>query len=145
MREHGDIVGGLAFTLALSNVLGALAMLALAPLLVRVVRLRPAFLVPLVVTFATMGIVSARGSLTDLLIAALFAALGIFMRRFGYNRPSLVLGVVLAPLLETYFNISLGAYGALFFLRPLSLCLLVVIAIMLARPGIKFLRNRSAP
>ena len=145
MREHGDIVGGLAFTLALSNVVGALAMLALAPLLVRVVRLRPAFLVPLVVTFATMGIVSARGSLADLLIAALFAALGIFMRRFGYNRPSLVLGVVLAPLLETYFNISLGAYGALFFLRPLSLCLLVVIAIMLARPGIKFLRNRSAP
>jgi TctA family transporter len=51
------------------------------------------------------------------------------MERLDYNRPALLLGFVLGDTIERYLQISLNAYGDLFFLRPISL---TIIALSLA-------------
>lgn len=136
MRDHAALVGGFAFALAASNVLGAIMMLALVPLLVRIVTVPPPYLVPIVFAFATLGAIAVHGRAEDLVVAVIFAGIGVVMQRTGYNRACLVLGMVLAPLLEKYFDISVGAFGPLFFLRPISLILAAVIVLVIVGPSL---------
>lgn len=118
ISEQPGLVLLLAFVLAISNLLGCLFVLFLAPVFLTLIRTPTAFLLPVVVTLAIIGVVAYRSSPFDLVIAAGALFLGIAMVRYGYSRPSLLLGFILAPFLETYGAIALSAYGPAFLLRP---------------------------
>jgi TctA family transporter len=82
---------------------------------------------PFILVFATIGAYSTRGSMTDVVTAFLFTLLGYGAKHLGYNRAALILGFVLGDLAETYFLISLNAYGVGFPLRPISMVLVAII------------------
>ena len=65
--------------------------------------------------------------LTVLTMMFALALLGLVFARLGYSRPSFFLGYVLGNLAERYFGIALLAYGWTFFLRPISLFIIVLI------------------
>ena len=65
------------------------------------------------------------------------------MKVYGYSRPALLLGFVLAPLLENYLFISLNTYGPMFFTRPISLGITVLIIIGGLLPLFRYLRRRK--
>ena len=66
------------------------------------------------------------------IVLLIFAAIGLIMKRFGFNRPALFLGFVLGYLFEKYFFIALAMSGPLFFMRPVSLGLIFFIIIIFA-------------
>lgn len=130
--DHANIAIGLAFALALANTIGGALLLLLAVPLTRLIYLPMHILVPAILAFATLGVMSLRGSLVDLVVAGAFTVVGQCMVRYGYSRPAFILGFVLSPLIETYFQITMGTLGPAFVLRPISFVLCVLILWRLA-------------
>ncbi|HXV78257.1 MAG TPA: hypothetical protein VEG60_00110, partial [Candidatus Binatia bacterium] len=55
--------------------------------------------------------------------------LGYFMRRFGYPRPAMILGLVLGDLMEKYLYRSVASYGFSWLARPAVIVLLALATI----------------
>jgi len=66
--------------------------------------------------------------MSDILVTLVFTAIGVLMKRFGYNRASFLLGFILGIHFEEFFWIALQSRGAFFFLRPGCL---IIISIMI--------------
>jgi TctA family transporter len=57
-------------------------------------------------------------SMGDLIMVVAFTFVGLFMKRFGWPRPPIIIALVLAGPLEKYLWLSVRTYGAEMFLRP---------------------------
>ena len=55
-----------------------------------------------------------------------FGMLGYVMRRFGYPRPAMSLGLVLGDLMEKYLYRSVASYGFSWLSRPAVIILLIL-------------------
>src|SRR5262249_50445211 len=64
----------------------------------------------------------------DLLVVITFGILGYFMRRFGYPRPAMILGLVLGDLMEKYLYRSVASYGFSWLARPAVIVLFILAA-----------------
>jgi TctA family transporter len=64
----------------------------------------------------------------DLLLVVSFGILGYFMRRFGYPRPAMILGLVLGGLMERYLYRSMASYGFSWMARPAVIVLFILAA-----------------
>ena len=143
LKTHMDLAVGLTLTLAVANVLSAIMMLALARPLVSVSALPGRVLAPVLMAIVLLGVYAVEGSFADIAVTFLFGGLGLAMQGLGYGRAALVLGFVLGHLVETYFGISLQAYGAGFLLRPTTLAIgLLLLAGMFWRPAVQMLLRR---
>ncbi len=115
------------------------------PLWLRVVRLRPSVLMPLVVGVSLVGAFSLRGNLADAWFALFFGIAGFAMTRRGYPLAPAVLGLVLGPMIETNYRralaLSSGSH-AVFLESPLALALLALGAASFLTP---LLRGRLGP
>jgi len=80
-----------------------------------------------ILTAVLMGAFTANRDPVDLLVVVCFGALGYFMKRFGYPRPPLILGLVLGQLLEKYLYRSMMSYGFKWLLFP-SVIVLIILA-----------------
>ena len=118
LDAHMDIAIGLAITLAFANLLAVMVMIACAPLMLRVLAVPPHFLAPAIMVLVVIGTYAVANQPYDVLAVFLFGLLGWFMRAYGYSRPALLLGFILAPLIETYLHISLRSHGAAFLVQP---------------------------
>ncbi|MBI4320519.1 MAG: tripartite tricarboxylate transporter permease [Chloroflexi bacterium] len=122
---------GLSLTLFLilivSNVIGGAICFALAPHLANIALVPGRILVPSVLTITFVGTFAERQDLTDLIVVLVVGALGFAMKEFGFNRAALLLGFVLGNIFEKYLFIALSADGPLFFARPISMMLLLMV------------------
>ena len=71
----------------------------------------------------------------DLLLLLSFGILGWLMKRFGWPRPPLILGLVLSSVLENYFFISASHFGVSWLWRPIVLVIgaLIVASLVYGR------------
>jgi putative tricarboxylic transport membrane protein len=63
---------------------------------------------------------------SDLIALLAMGTLGIFMKRFGWSRPALLIGYFLAPRLEPKIYQASQVYGWSFFERPIVIVLLIL-------------------
>jgi TctA family transporter len=111
---------------AIANVGSSILMFVLSKSLVYVTRIPGHVLAPILLVLVLIGAYAGENSVGDVAFVFIFGALGVAMERFGYNRPALLLGFVLGELLERNLEISLAAHGPLFFLRPISLTIIIL-------------------
>ncbi len=110
------------WSLAVANIMGAGICFLLAPPIARLTTIPFAWLAPCMIALVCFAAFQATRDLADLVALAAIGALGILMKRFGWPRPALLIGYVLAPQAETYFyqalqfNPQYGGFGML--LRP---------------------------
>ena len=87
--------------------------------------------------FATLGVYSVSGSVTEVLVMYAIGVLGFFMRRFDFPVAPVILGVILGPLMEAQFRrtllVSDGDFGA-FLERPFAVVLFVLALLALVVP-----------
>ncbi len=147
LTEHMDIAIGLAMVLALANVLAVIFMLGMSKWLIRIAWVDGDILAPLLLVLVVAGAYATNNNPVDVLMVFVFGALGWILRELGYNRAALLLGFVLAASIETYLHISLQAYGAWFFLRPVSLIILAIMLLGLCWPLLRRLISqcRASP
>jgi putative tricarboxylic transport membrane protein len=102
-----------------------------------------ALLAPLIVVLSFLGSLALRGRVEDVIVTLVFGFIGFLMARYRYPATCLVLGLVLGNLMEANFHrallISGGTYS-IFFTRPGSLALFLLMMAMILWPRIKHSR-----
>jgi putative tricarboxylic transport membrane protein len=103
--------------------------LPLVGIFVNLLRIPYSLLYPAILIFCVLGVYAVNGSVVDIGIMTAMGALGYLLRKFDFETAPVVLGLVLAPMMEMSFRQSLsmssGSYQ-IFVTRPIALVLLVV-------------------
>lgn len=122
------------WTLTLSNIIAVALCMALARPLAKACFVPFYTLVPPIVVFVFIGAFAANFSSYDLVAFLCFSFLGFLMRRYGWPRPPLILGLVLGKKMELYLWLSVARFGMEWLLRPGVIALLVLVAASFAFP-----------
>ena len=149
LTKHLDITYTMVWSIAIANIFGTGLCLLLTNSLARLANVRVQLLAPLVIVVVFLAAFQAKRHYGDLLLLLSFGLLGWLMKRFGWPRPPLILGLVLSSVLENYFFISASHFGASWLLRPIVLVIgaLIVASLVYGRkwgqPGVA--RAEPAP
>ncbi len=144
-EKNPDLVWGLIASMYVGNVLLLILNLPLIGLWVRLLRVPPRVLLPLVLLFSFTGTYAVSHNVFDLYVMAVFGVIGYGLQRFGFPVAPVVLGLILGPMLETHLRraliISRGDYS-IFLSRPIAAALLALVALYLALPGLAWAARR---
>jgi putative tricarboxylic transport membrane protein len=124
IKKNPDIIYSVVWIQGISGVIGTLIGFALAAQLAKLAEVRYSLMVPIIFIFVLMGAFSVNRDPIDLLVVVVFGVIGYLMRRFGYPRPAMILGLVLGGLMETYLYRSMASYGFTWLARPSVVVLL---------------------
>jgi TctA family transporter len=100
-------------------------------------------LVPLILVFVFIGAFAANRSSLDLIALLGFSFLGFMMRRHGWPRSPLVLGMVLGDKMENYLWLSYGRFGFEWLARPGVMILFALLLLSLGYPMFQDRMNRK--
>jgi hypothetical protein len=109
----------MVWSIAIANIFGTGLCLLLTNHLARLANVRVHLLAPLVIVVVFLAAFQAKRHYGDLLLLLSFGFLGWLMKRFGWPRPPLILGLVLSSVLENYFFIAASHYGVSWLGRPI--------------------------
>ena len=125
LSDDLDLVFALIMTIVLGNIVVVPIMLWFSGYITKAAAIPPNQLFPIIIVVVTLAAYQGTQSLADLWMTLGLAALGIFMKRYGWPRPPILIAVVLGDLLEKYLWLSVQAYGFSMLTRPPFLILLV--------------------
>ena len=126
--KHPDIVYGIFICLFVANIFMLLIGLLGIRFWLRVVRISPAILGPLIFGVAFIGAYSIGGSLGDIVIMIVIGLIGYVMRKFKFPLVPLVIALVLGEMVEISLRRALILSGGSFMIfieDPISLGLLL--------------------
>ena len=124
---HLDLTFVIIWSLALANVFGAIIAIVLAGPIAKVTLIRYAFLAPIIIVIMCFTAYQATQSWGDLFTLMLLMLIGIYMKRFDWPRPALVVGFVLSPGLESSSYQTVQVYGLSFMQRPQSMLIAALV------------------
>jgi putative tricarboxylic transport membrane protein len=145
MTEHRDLFWGFVASMYVGNLMLLLLNLPLVGIFVTVLRIPYSYLYPLIIMFCIVGVYEVNHSTVDVWIMLIMGALGYALRKFEFDPAPLVLGLVIAPLLEQSLRQSLIMSNGNYFIflnRPISAGLLIVSACLLAMAALSFVLKR---
>jgi len=126
-----DVTYTIIWSLALANILGAGLCIALAIPISRLTLIPFQLLAPFMITVICFASFQATRILDDLVALLVIGVIGIYMRRFGWPRPALLIGFVMAPQAETYLYQAVQFYGWGFMGRTGVLIILAITVVSL--------------
>lgn len=141
LTKHLDVTYTIIWTLTIAHVMGAVICLLGSGTFARLTTVRVGILIPLILAIIFLGAFNASMSWGDLVSMVLFGAFGWIMKRLGWPRPPLILGLVLGSMCERYYFISNEVYGAHFFTRPVVLVILLAALWVIVGPLVKTWRR----
>lgn len=94
------LVWGLVASLFIANIMLVVLNLPFVGVWVRLLMIPRPWLYAGILTFATLGIIGAQGSIFALVLLLAFGLVGFVMRRFGYPLAPVLVGAILGPLAE---------------------------------------------
>jgi putative tricarboxylic transport membrane protein len=145
VTEHRDLFWGFVASMYVGNLMLLLLNLPLVGIFVTVLRIPYSYLYPLIIMFCIVGVYEVNHSTVDVWIMLIMGALGYALRKFEFDPAPLVLGLVIAPLLEQSLRQSLIMSNGNYFIflnRPISAGLLIVSACLLAMAALSFALKR---
>lgn len=145
LTDQLDVVFSLIWIVVIANVLTTGLGLLAAPWLAGLPALNPKIMIPLVLSVCFLGAYATRGMIEDVVTAAGFGVLGYVMDRYNYSRANLVIGMVLATMIERNLQISLTLYGDWFiFTRPITTAMFAFVVLTICLPFWRSWRKRRA-
>jgi putative tricarboxylic transport membrane protein len=146
VNDHPQVFWGFVASMYVGNLMLLALNLPLVGLFVTVLRIPYSYLYPLIIMFCIVGVYEVNHSIVDVWITLIMGVVGYGLRKFDFDPAPLVLGLVIAPLLEMSLRQSLimsnGAW-TIFLQRPIAAVLLAVCAVLLALAAVSLLRSRS--
>lgn len=129
MERHLDLTFVIIWSLALANVLGTAMCLILAKPISRITLVPFAMLAPFMIAIIYFAAYQVTRSWYDLIALFALGLLGVYMKRFGWSPPALLIGFVLSTRLDASVYQSVQVYGASFLERTGVQVLLALIAV----------------
>ncbi|HME62585.1 MAG TPA: tripartite tricarboxylate transporter permease, partial [Candidatus Binatia bacterium] len=147
VKKNPELIYSIVWLQGIAGMVGTLIGFGLAAQLAKLAEVRYTFMVPVMFIFILMGAFSVNRDPADLVVVVAFGVLGYFMRRYGYPRPAMILGLVLGDLMEKYLYRSVASYGFAWLGRPAVIALLIVAAgsLLLTLRGRMKARNDASP
>ena len=134
VTEHPEVFWGFIASMYVGNLMLLLLNLPLVGLFVSVLRVRYAYLYPVIIMFCIIGVYEVNHSIIDVWIMLIMGVLGYFLRKFDFDPAPLVLGLVIAPIFELSLRQSLVMSGGdymIFLTRPFAAVLFAISALLL--------------
>jgi putative tricarboxylic transport membrane protein len=129
IAEQPELFWGVIASMYVGNVVLLILNLPLVGLFVNLLRIPYPLLYPAILVFSVVGVYAVNGSVVDVWIMAATGALAYLLRKFDFETAPIVLGLVLAPMLEMSLRQSLalssGSY-AIFLNRPIAATMLLL-------------------
>ena len=97
-------------------------------------RIRPEILLPIIIALVSVAAFEGEHDWGDLYTLVFFGIIGWIMKRLGWPRPPMVLGIVVGAIFERYLFISTQLYGWGWLWRPAVLGILACVVWALYRP-----------
>jgi putative tricarboxylic transport membrane protein len=111
---------------------------------VKVLKVPPQVLLPLILLCCLIGAYSNGNNSADVIIMVIFGVVGYVLRKLNYELAPLIMALVLGPLIESNFRNSLtmsdGGF-AIFFQRPISAVVLIIAGLLLISTGFSTYRK----
>jgi putative tricarboxylic transport membrane protein len=129
IRQQPELFWGFIASMYVGNVVLLVLNLPLVGLFVNLLRIPYHFLYPAILVFSIVGVYAVNNSVVDVWIMLGMALVGYGLRKLDFETAPIVLGLVLAPIIEMSLRQSLamsdGQY-AIFLTRPIAATLLAV-------------------
>jgi putative tricarboxylic transport membrane protein len=129
IQQQPQLFWGVIASMYVGNLVLLILNLPLVGLFVNILRIPYSYLYPSLLAFATLGVYAVNNSVVDVWIMAGSGLVGYVLRKLDYEIAPIILGLVLAPMVELNFRQSLamsaGSYG-IFFDRPIATTMLAV-------------------
>jgi putative tricarboxylic transport membrane protein len=139
-----DLTFVIIWSLALANVFGAIICIVLAGPIAQLTLIRYAFLAPLITVLMFFTAYQATLSWGDVLALVLLSVFGLYMKRFDWSRPALVVGFVLSHGLEASSYQTAQVYGFSFLQRPQAILIALMVLASIAAGVWMVIKNKSA-
>jgi putative tricarboxylic transport membrane protein len=108
IQERPALFWGFIASMYVGNVMLLILNLPLVGLFVNILRVPYPYLYPAILVFATLGVYAVNSSVVDVWIMLFMGVLGYVLRKLDFETAPIVLGVVLAPLIELSLRQSLA-------------------------------------
>jgi len=131
LKKNADLIFSIVWIQGIAGIAGTLVGFALAAQLAKLAEVRYTFMVPIMFIFILLGAFSVNRDPLDLVVVVGFGIFGYFMRRSGYPRPAMILGLVLGDLMEKYLYRSVASYGFSWLARPAVIVILILAGLSL--------------
>ncbi|MEE9567855.1 MAG: tripartite tricarboxylate transporter permease [Candidatus Binatia bacterium] len=122
-----DVLFSVIWALVIANVVTAVVLMGCTSQLAKVTTVRGSILIPIILVLVFMGSWMPTQEMGDWVMLISFGFLGYLMKRWGWPRPPIALGLVLGPIMERYLDISLSRYGWTWLRRPIVIVLVALI------------------
>ena len=149
MTEQPALFWGLIASMWIGNVMLVILNLPLIGIWIRLISVKYRLLYPAILLFCCIGVYSLNNSVFEVMITAIFSALGYLFVKFECEPAPLLLGMILGPMMEENLRramtISRGD-PSVFITRPISLGLLIAAAallLILVAPAIRQKRGEA--
>jgi putative tricarboxylic transport membrane protein len=129
ITQQPALFWGFIASMYVGNVVLLILNLPLVGLFVNILRVPYPILYPSILIFCILGVYAVNSSPVDVWIMLVMGALGYLLRKFDFETAPIVLGVVLAPMIELSLRQSLAmsdGHYAIFVERPIAATLLAV-------------------
>src|SRR5829696_6786538 len=138
---------GMVVSMLIGNLVLVVLNLPLVGVWVRLLGMPYRFLFPTILVFCCIGAYTVDNSIEDVIIMVIFGVIGYIMQKLECEPTPMLLGFVLAPMLEENFRrammVSDGS-ATIFVTRPISLGFLVASAALLLTMAFSGVRERRA-
>lgn len=134
IKEQPVIFWGLIASMYVGNMVLLLLNLPMVGLFVNFLRIPYRILYPTILMFCVVGVYAVNSSLVDVGIMSVMGIIGYLLRKFDFETAPIILGVVLAPIIEFSFRQALAMSNGdymIFIQRPISAVFLVVALAMI--------------
>ena len=127
VTERLDLTLVIIWSLVLANLMATGLCFFFTRQLAGITKLPVHHLFPVLIVLIFLAAYQSTTDWGDLVALLGFSAIGIAMKRFGWPRPPLIVGIVLQRLAETYFFLTTKLYGFSWLTRPVVIVLFVLI------------------
>ncbi|MGQ0543828.1 MAG: tripartite tricarboxylate transporter permease [Betaproteobacteria bacterium] len=146
VNDHPNVFWGFVASMYIGNLMLLALNLPLVGVFVNILRIPYAYLYPLIIMFCVIGVYEVNNSVVDVWIMLIMGVIGYGLKKFSFDPAPLVLGLVIAPILEMSLRQSLimsdGGW-TIFVQRPIAATLLAVSAGLLVLSAAGYFSRRK--
>jgi TctA family transporter len=130
--KHLTLTASFVWILIVANIITVAICFLFLKQLAKITFVKGTLLIPFLLLLVFLGGFAVKNSLADMIVVLLFGALGLFMVKFDWPRPPLLLGLVLGGIAETNLFIATRIYGASWVTHPgvLVIALLILLGLL---------------
>lgn len=139
-----DKVYLMIWSIAVANIVGAGICFFLAPQIARITTIKYTLIAPFMIGLIFFAAFQATRNWGDLIALLLLSVLGIYMKRFGWSRPALLIGFVLSTRVEASVYQTVTLYGITFIERPI-VQVLIALSLLSIALAVFFKQKSSEP